>query len=157
MPKTRDMPLSDTEWSAILTDTSKRVLGDIDWSADKQHSPMQLFCAKIDSSAGWPLIVKGSYNPFAITLSYAIILTTTGRICALDMGKDHHNPQCDRVGEKHKHKWSERYRDKEAYVPENITAPISRPVEVWRQFCAVACLEHSGTLAHPRGLGELLP
>lgn len=157
MPKARDMPLTNTVWSAILADTSKRVLGDIDWSDAEHHSPTQQFHAKIDSSAGWPLFVKGSYNPFAMTLSYAIILKTTGRIYALDLGKDHHNPQCNRVGEKHKHKWSKQYRDKEAYVPEDITAPASRPVEVWQQFCAEACLEHDGTLAHPRELEGEFP
>ena len=32
------------------------------------------------------------------------------------------------VGEKHKHRWSERYRDKEAYVPTDVAAPVSDPV-----------------------------
>ena len=149
------MLLTNLELSLILRDTSKRILGDIGWSDDEYRSPAQQFRAEIDSSEGRPLFVKGSYNPFAMTLSYAIILKPTGRIYALDLGKDHHNPQCNRVGEKHKHEWSERYRDKEAYVPEDITAPASRPVEVWQQFCAEACLEHDGTLAHPRGLGGL--
>ena len=151
------MPLTNAEWSAILTDTSKRILGDIGWSDDEYHSSTQQFRAEIDSSADWPLFVKGSYNPLSMTLSYVIILKTVGRIYALDLGKDHHNPQCNRVGEKHKHQWSEQYRDKEAYVPGDITAPISNPVEVWRQFCAEAYLEHDGTLAHPRGLGGLFP
>ena len=151
------MPLTNAEWSAILTDTSKRIPDNIGWSDDEYHSPTQQFRAEIDSSAGWPLFVKGSYNPFVMTLSYAIILKTVGRIYALDLGKDHHNPQCNRVGEKHKHKWSEQYRDKEAYVPEDITAPVSNPVEVWQQFCAEACLDHGGTLARPRKLEEELP
>ena len=44
----------------------------------------------------------------ARTLTYALILKTAGRIYGLDLGKDHHNPQCEQVGEKHKHRWSER-------------------------------------------------
>ncbi|MGH8191833.1 MAG: DUF6978 family protein, partial [Rhodanobacteraceae bacterium] len=42
------------------------------------------------------------------------------RIYGLDLGKDHHNPQCNQVGEKHKHRWTDQYRDKEAYEPRDI-------------------------------------
>ena len=70
------------------------------------------FRVNVDSMSGWLLFVKGRYNAAAGTLNYALILKTEGRIYALDLGKDHHNPQCQQVGEKHKHSWSERYRDK---------------------------------------------
>jgi hypothetical protein len=53
------------------------------------------------------------------------------------------------VGERHKHRWTERFRDKEAYVPEDITAPASQPLDVWRQFCAEAGIEHQGRLFPP--------
>ena len=56
--------------------------------------------------SGWPLFVKGRYNAAAGTLNYSLILKTKGRIYALDLGKDHHNPQCHQVGEMHKHSWS---------------------------------------------------
>ena len=56
--------------------------------------------------SGWPLFVKGRYNSAAATLSYALILKSEGRIYALDLGKDHHNPQCHQVGEKHNGKMS---------------------------------------------------
>ena len=79
-------------------------------------------------------------------LSYVLILKTAGRVYALDLGKDHHNPQCDHVGEKHKHRWTERFRDKEAYVPPDITADVADPVAVWQQFCAEATITHGGTL-----------
>ena len=78
-----------------------------------------------------------------------MILKTAGRIYALDLGKDHHNPQCDYVGEKHKHRWTEQFRDKEAYVPKNITANAADPVGVWRHFCAEAGITHLGTLRPP--------
>ena len=143
------MPLTNAELSAIMTDPSKRVQGNINWSGDEYRSPAQRFRSEIASSAGWPLFVQGYYNPYAVTLSYAIILKTVGRIYGLDLGKEHHNPQGDQIGEKHKHKWSERHRDKEAYVPDDITASVSNPVKVWRQFCVEACLEHDGVLAEP--------
>ena len=65
------------------------------------------------------------------------------------MGNDHHNPQCDRVGDPHKHQWSERYLDREAYAPEDITAAISDPASVWRQFCAEANIGHNGRMQSP--------
>lgn len=65
------------------------------------------------------------------------------------MGKDHHNPSCQHVGEKHKHRWDERLRDKDAYVPDDITAAATDPVAVWSQFCAEACITHQGKMLRP--------
>lgn len=114
------------------------------------------FRAEVSSEMGWPLFVRGSYNRLAGTLTYGLILKTEGRIYALDLGKDHHNPQCTQVGEKHKHRWTEQFRDKEAYVPDDITAPVSDPVGVWAQFCVQTRIEHSGKLAHPPGVQQEL-
>ncbi len=59
-----------------------------------------------------------------------------------------HNPTCTNTGEKHKHRWRKPVRDKEAYVPDDITAPPTDPVSVWRQFCAEAKINHDGVM-HP--------
>lgn len=98
------------------------------------------------SDSGWPLFVRGSFNPEIPALTFALILKTVGRIYALYLGKEHHNPGCQLVGEKDKHSWTERFRDKQAYVPADITAPASDPVAVWQQFCAEARLNHNGSL-----------
>ena len=107
------------------------------------------FRVDIESTNGWPLFVKGRYNGAARTLTYALILKTTGCIYGLDLGKDHHNPRCDQVGERHKHRWSERYGDKEASVPDDVNAPVSDPVAVWREFCAEARIQHDGRMRPP--------
>jgi hypothetical protein len=143
------MPLTNTEFETILNDTSKRIEGDIMWQEDEDHSPSSEFRAEILSDAGWPLFVRGSYNPLIPALSYMLILKTAGRVYGLDMGKDHHNPQCEQVGEKHKHQWTENFRDKEAYVPNDISMPASDPVAVWGQFCAEVKLVHNGKMALP--------
>lgn len=143
------MTLTNTEFETILSDSSKRIDGNISWQEDEDHSPSVEFRAEVASDAGWPLFIRGSYNPIIPALSYVLILKTAGRIYGLDLGKDHHNPQCDQVGEKHKHKWTEQFRDKEAYVPNDITEPASDPVAVWNQFCAEARLTHNGTMAPP--------
>ncbi len=72
------------------------------------------------------------------------------------MEQDHHNPDCNQVGEKHKHRWNEIFRDKEAYAPNDITAPVSKPVAVWEEFCQEAGIEHNGALKHPPSWQEEL-
>ncbi len=150
------MALSDADCKSILADTTKCIRDDIIRREDEDHSPAREFRVGVESESGWPLFIKGRYNPEAGTLSYALIPKTTGRIYALDLGKDHHNPQCDQTGDKHKHRWSERYRDKEAYVPENISAPASEPVSVWREFCMEAGIRHEGTMTPPSIQRKLL-
>lgn len=81
-----------------------------------------------------------------------------GRIYALDIGKDHHNPTCEQVGEQHKHRWTEQFKDKEAYGPKDITEPATNPVAVWKQFCQEARIIHEGILTEPRPAeGPLFP
>ena len=144
------MPLTDSEFPSILNDTSKKIESDIEWREDEDHSPSLEFRAEIQSEAGWPLFVKGSYNSLANTLSYVLILQTDGRIYGLDLGKGHRNPSTqEQVGDKHKHKWSEQYRDKDAYIPNDITAQASQPKDVWSQFCIEAKIEHNGKMLPP--------
>jgi len=141
--------LTQAEFGALLADASKRIDGDIAWSEDEDHSPAVEFRVEVDSTPGYPIFIRASYNQLAKTLSYALIHRATGRIYALDMGKDHHNPSCTNTGEKHKHSWNEATRDKEAYVPADITAPVDDPLEVWKQFCAEAAITHNGALHSP--------
>lgn len=148
------MSLTNTEFNSILTDTSKRIEGTITWGEDEDHSPSLEFRAEIQSAAGWPLFIRGSYNRLTGTLTYALILKTEGRIYALDLGKDHHNPECIQVGDKHKHQWNEQFRDKAAYVPDDITQPVTDPVAVWAEFCREANIEHNGNMEQPPPIQE---
>lgn len=143
------MPLTDAEFETILEDASKRIVGDLVWSEDEDHSPAWEFRAEVMTEAGWPLFVRGSYNPLIPALSYVMILKTVGRVYGLDLGKAHHNPTCETPGEKHKHRWNERFRDKEAYVPDDIKAEAFNPIDAWRQFCSEAKLVHEGELRLP--------
>lgn len=143
------MPLTQAEFETLIADASKSIIGDIAWSEDEDHSPAVEFRAEVTSASGYPLFVRGSYNSLSNSLSFALVHRATGRIYGLDLGKDHHNPDCNFVGDKHKHRWNEPIRDKEAYVPRDITAPPSDPVAVWRQFCSEAAITHTGSLAEP--------
>lgn len=141
--------MTNAEFSAIIDDPSKALYGDIQWLEDEDHSPSVEFRAEGTSTLGYPLFVKGSFNALAETLSCVLICQGVGRIYALDLAKDHHNPSCTNVGEKHKHRWDEVQRDKEAYGPGDITALATDPVAVWQQFCLEAKLTHSGTMKVP--------
>ena len=143
------MGLTNADFQAILEDRTKRIAGDIAWSEDEDHSPAWEFRAHVESTGGWPLFVKGRFSSAAGTLTYALILKTVGRIYALDLGKDHHNPGCEYVGEKHMHRWTERDGDKAAYVPEDVRAPVTDPVSVWKEFCAEAGIRHEGVMKPP--------
>lgn len=143
------MPITQAEFDVLIADSSKRIEGDIRWGEDEDHSPAVCFRAEVLSGSGYPLFIAGRYSKLAETLSFSLIHRGTGRIYGLDLGADHHNPTCEHVGEKHKHRWTDAYRDKMAYVPADITEPPEKVVEVWRQFCAEANIMHHGTLAAP--------
>ncbi len=149
------MALSKDEYETIIDDITKVITEDIVWEGGS--SSAQKFRVDIASDEGYPIFVKGWYNPRSGKLSFAIIHQTVGgRIYGLDLGRDHYNPDGEPVGEKHKNYWVPGSRDKWAYAPEDITATWERPVEVWRQFCAEANLRQSGVMQHPDIQGELL-
>jgi hypothetical protein len=141
--------MTQAEFEALLADNTKRIEEDISWQEDEDHSPGVEFRAQVDSDPGFPLFIKGWYNREAVTLSYALIHRGVGRIYGLDLGKDHHNPSCVYVGERHKHSWTELVKDKDAYVATDITVPVTDPIEVWRQFCQEANINHTGVMHSP--------
>ena len=140
--------ITDDEFDSIMKG-EKRIRGTVSWREDEDHSPAQVFRIDVESKNGPPMFVHGHYNVAAGKLSYALILKATGRIYALDLGTDHHNPECTQVGEKHRHRWSESHRDKIAYVADDITAGVSDPVAVWKQFCVEARIRHDGYMDQP--------
>jgi len=152
----RLMPITQADFDAILADRTKTINGDIQWRRDDDDGVGCSFRAEISSVDGHPVFINGYYNPIAGKLSYVIIHRETGRVYGLDLGAEHHNPTCSRVGEKHKHKWTDRYKDKEAYVPTDITAAASDPVSVWKQFCVEASITHNGNMGAPPPLQEEL-
>lgn len=141
--------ITQQEFEAILSDSSKQINGDISWREDEDKSVAREFRVEIESDSAYPISVLGWINPMSGKLSYALIHHAAGRIYALDLGADHRNPTGEHVGRKHKHRWTEEYRDKMAYVPDDITAPWNQPIGVWRQFCTEANILHQGKLHRP--------
>ena len=149
------MAISEEEVESILADSTKHIAGDISWTDDVDHSPAKEFRVEVRTDTEFPLFVAGRFNPFSGKLSFALILRGTGRVYALDLGKDHRNPEGVRIGEKHKHRWLDGFRDTSAYVPVDITETWDRPLAVWDQFCAEARLRHDGMMHAPRLQDEL--
>jgi hypothetical protein len=92
--------------------------------------------------------LKGTFNPLIPAITFALISKTSGRIYALDLGKGHKNPDGRIVGNTHKHRWTEEFKDKQAYEPEDITAAPDNPIQAWQQFCQEATIQHNGRM-HP--------
>lgn len=132
-----------------MADETKRIDGDISWGEDEDHSPALQFRAEVGSEADYPLFAKGYFNRASRKLTYSLIHRQAGRIYALDLGRAHKNPDGERVGEKHKHRWDEGVGMKEAYVPSDVIATVNQPIEAWAQFCVEARLTHDGALSEP--------
>ncbi len=118
------------------------------WKPNPDHPAFE-FRVEILSEQGYPLFLKGSYNPLIPMCSYVIIHRQGGRIYALDVGKAHRNPSGQHIGETHKHRWTERFGDREAYEPTDITVGAEAPLLLWQQFCQEANLSHNGMLSEP--------
>lgn len=142
------MTLLQSEYDNIINDRTKTISGDIGWEGPPTRSARE-FRIDIDSQQGYPVFVKGWCNFSSGKLSYAIVHRSAGRIYGLDLGAQHKNPDGESVGEKHKNYWVPGFRDKWAYVPDDITATWDRPVEVWEQFCAEARITHTGRMSPP--------
>jgi hypothetical protein len=148
-------PLTDHEYASFLTD-EKVVEGDITWSWDTNHEGTAKFAARLRWGDRF-LDVRGSFNQRRGALSIAVLLKKHGqahRIYALDHGgPGHKNPDQRIVGPLHKHRWSTRHQDQEAYEPNDITNPPSNLAGVWKEFCAEAAIQHAGVL-HPLPLRQ---
>jgi len=137
--------------------SAKRIAGDIRWVEDQDHSPGREFRVDVECESGHLLQAVGTWNPRVPAVSYCLIHPEAGRVYGLCLGKGHHNPTCEQVGETHKHRWTEEFRDKQAYRPLDITAPAGDPVAAWDQFCLEARITCDGRMQPPPAHQEVLP
>ena len=142
-------PDMDAEYKAIIDD-EKFITENIIWHNAPGDSSVQEFRVNVDYPNADAMFIKGRYNPSAGKLSYTLVMPSVGRIYGLDMGMNHRNPNGEYAGRTHKNYWVSGAEDDWAYPPKDITAPLSDPVRVWRQFCAEANIRHAGTISRPR-------
>jgi len=108
-----DTILSEAEAERIIG-LPKRISGQINW---QQRDDGNWYTEMpVEAEEQLPLRLYGRFNPR--TGNYTFILFC-GRLNLrrLDVGKRHHNPECDNVDTPHKHTWTDRFRDKWAYGP----------------------------------------
>jgi len=138
------------EFETILADHTKRIVDDIGWGDDEDHSPAQEFRVRVLSEPGWPLTVIGWWQPRSHKLSYTLRHGAAGRIFGLDLGiVKHHNPTCQNLNGAHEHRWTTGNRDKMAYVPDDVTVRWDQPEMAWTQFCSKVGIMHVGSFSAP--------
>lgn len=139
----------------LLADRSKRIIGDIMWTDDPGHPPAQRFRADISSDEGWPIWVRGWWQPPSGKLSYTIVHLEAGRIFSWDLGSvPHTNPDGAQMEGAHMHRWTEDHSDHLAIARPDIGLTWEYPLEVWQVFCAEANIAHLGLLSPPILKGE---
>jgi hypothetical protein len=85
----------------------------------KPSEGYQRFRVPVGCEEAYALQLIGTFNPNLGNYTYVLLLGTQP-IRRLDVGKAHHNPQCDRVGPHHKHTWTDAHSDRWAYEPDDI-------------------------------------
>jgi len=109
--------ITEDEIEDIIANVKKEITDTIEWS---YKNGVQKFKVDVQNEAGYPLKLVGTLSYRSGNFSFALLLGKR-RIRGLDCGKKvHHNPECTRIKGVHKHKWSDAYQDKEAYVPPDI-------------------------------------
>lgn len=113
--------LSEAEAERIIT-LPKGIIGPNQWRQGDDGNWYMEMPVQVEEQL--PLRLYGRFNPR--TGNYSFILFF-GRLNLrrLDAGKRHHNPECDNVGTIHKHKWTDRFRDKWAYEPSEMNSNVS--------------------------------
>src|SRR5699024_10337337 len=103
----------------------KEINEDIKWKRKPQNGLIYEFTVPLDLINGEQqrLLLIVNRNTKIRKFSFTIVWNGH-RIKSLDIGKDHKNPPFNkenRVGKKHKHTWTDKWRDVWAYKPDDIT------------------------------------
>ena len=142
------MSISEQEVAVILAEESKKIDDDVSWKDRRGKAPGKVFRVDVHSEPCWELFIDGYWNPESGKLGYALVYESKHRIVGLDLGVGHNNPKGDSVGDTHKHRWTDLYKEDDAYEPSDITANWDEPVMAWEQFCAETNITHAGAM-HP--------
>lgn len=87
-------------------------------------------------------LLHGNYNLELGTYTFTIIMNGN-RVKSLDIGKAHKEH-----GEKHKHSWTETHKDRNVYVPDDITTGADMKI-VFQEFLAECNIKTEVELPNP--------
>lgn len=139
------LPITEEEANRLIEE-EKEITEEIKWRQKPQHGkifefvvPLQL---KNNDNARLTLVVNR--NTRIKKFSFTILYNGTTRIKSLDIGKGHKNPPFRRknnIGKKHKHTWTNRWKDTWAYVPDDITdgANFDQVLQEFFVECNIKC------------------
>jgi hypothetical protein len=137
------LPVSEQEVRDIMR-SKKTIEEDIAWSSSDDKAYTVEFNVPIKIDYPCKLILIGSYNFRIERFSFTILYNNEARIRSLDIGTDHKNPDDKKkIGKKHKHKWTNKYKDKLAYVPDDITTG-AKIHKVFYEFLKECNIEYKG-------------
>ncbi len=123
----------------------KRVKGPNNWQQrDDGNWYMEM---PVEAPEQWPLRLYGRFNPRTGCYTF-ILFCGTLNVRRLDVGKRHHNPDCNDVGPVHKHTWTDRSGDKWAYEPSDISSANSIR-ETFFAFLAECHIAFEGQFREP--------
>lgn len=120
-----DTIISEKEVEDIFDNCDKIIKEDIKWIQKNDKKYTIEFNVPIEVNYPGKFVLIGTYNYSLNRFTFTILYNNEFRIKALDIGKGHKNPDKKRIGKKHKHKWTDKYKDKWAYEPNDITTGAS--------------------------------
>jgi hypothetical protein len=131
-----DTILSEAEAERIIG-MPKRIVGSSQWR--KRGDGNWYMEMPVEAEEQLPLRLYGRFNPRTGNYTF-IFFCGEVNLRRLDVGKRHHNPECEDIGEVHKHKWTNRFRDKWAYEPVEVrtTDPIAMAFGIFLNECSIA-------------------
>ena len=149
------IPLTEDEADRLVA-APKTISGDLVWShdVDRGWAKSEL---KVASELGVDLRVYSNINMKEPSLfSFALLVNRVFRIRGLCINRGHVNKHTN--NEKwwpgtHKHRWTDRCRDRFAYTPaESISSDVG---EAFRQFCTECAITFDGQIRPlpPRQIG----
>lgn len=126
----------------------KKIIGSIKFQQKAQGRPTLVASAKIQNSLGADLRIDISYNPEVGNKTFNVLIENVGQICRLDVDGSPHRP----ASGSHKHSLQ-----MASCIAGNLGRNVAdRPdlagktmTDLFREFCAMANIEHVGTFESP--------
>jgi hypothetical protein len=118
-----ELTITEQEANRII-EMDKTIEDSIKWTKKPQREGIYEFIVPVEIDDPYTkLTLIVNRNEKNQKFSFTILYNSTVRIKSLDIGKGHKNPpdRKQNVGKKHKHTWTNEWKDQWAYKPDDIT------------------------------------
>lgn len=141
------LPITEQE-ACYIMERDKEIIEEIKWVEKKDRDNIFEFVVPVESGiSNVKLQLIANLNAKLNKFSFTIVYNGTVRIKSLDIGKGHRNPpdRKENVEKKHKHTWTDEWKDQWAYIPDDITDGADFEQVFW-EFLAECNISFGGTL-----------